>query len=160
MVRAQVGQGALALEVRDDDEATTRRSLALNDDEALSRRSRGTGISSRTGCRMFGPAGAYADVSRATIVTLSGVMLSRRRIAKACAPASTGSDAAALGRELAGHAARRTGGGALRGWGAFIVNVVLTREAGKNDSLDEWLPEGAIGHRGAAHDDTSFERPR
>ena len=110
----QVGQGALALEARVDDDETLEALSSLNqvhDMTAL--------VAERAFLRELGsgctiPAGAHATVSDAQVV-LHGVMLAsdgsrsvRRRV--------EGSDPDELGRELARRLRDDDGGGELPGW--------------------------------------------
>jgi hydroxymethylbilane synthase len=110
----QVGQGSLALEVRDDDEATSTLLSAINDSAAFT-----SLVAERSFLRELGagcsvPAGAYATLDGVTL-SVSGVMLSvdGSRSVRAVA---AGTDAAALGRELAVELRDRRGGGDLAGW--------------------------------------------
>ena len=58
------------------------------------------------------------------------------------APASPDTDPVALGRALARALRDETGRRRTRRLGPTL-KVVLTREAGRNDALEDWLPEGA-----------------
>ncbi len=112
----QVGQGALALETREDDEAT-RTTLAAIDDEAAHRAvaaERAFLAELGTGCAI--PAGAYAVVDGPR-VTLSGVMIGVDGEAGVRA-SREGTYPAEVGAALARHLRDDRGGGALPGWGA------------------------------------------
>jgi hydroxymethylbilane synthase len=110
----QVGQGSLALEVRDDDEATSTLLSAINDSAAFT-----SLVAERSFLRELGagcsvPAGAYATLDGVTL-SVSGVMLSVDG-SRSVRAVVAGTDAAALGRELAVELRDRRGGGDLAGW--------------------------------------------
>jgi hydroxymethylbilane synthase len=109
-----VGQGALALEAREDDEATRAVLDALSDADAFAAVTceRAFQLELGVGCSI--PAGAYARVEGATI-TVSGVMVGVDGSASARA-ALAGSDPAALGASLARTLRDERGGAALPGW--------------------------------------------
>jgi len=75
VVRAQVGQGALALEVRDDDDASIQLLSPLNQPDAMTALVAERAFLSELGAGVLGTCGAYARVS-GNEVALSGVMLS------------------------------------------------------------------------------------
>jgi hydroxymethylbilane synthase len=110
----QVGQGALALEVRARDDDTTTILSTINDATAMSAL-----VAERSFLRELGagcsiPAGAYATVSDDTI-TIRGVMLANDG-AQSVRARVDGTDAESLGRELAVLLRDEKGGGALSGW--------------------------------------------
>ena len=110
----QVGQGALALETREDDEAT-RASLSLIDDEYAHitiRAERSFLQTLEAGCTV--PAGAHARHIAGTI-SLSGVMLASDGSLSVRAVMS-GDDPEALGASLATHLADDRQGRLLAGW--------------------------------------------
>jgi hydroxymethylbilane synthase len=110
----QVGQGALALEVRDDDAATTGLLAPLNDRDAMTALIAERAFLAELGAGCTVPCGAYAVVDHDTIV-LSGVMLSVDGT-DSVRSVHRGVDPAALGRELALDLRDVRGGGALAGW--------------------------------------------
>ncbi|HEY5092847.1 MAG TPA: hydroxymethylbilane synthase [Acidimicrobiales bacterium] len=110
----QVGQGSLALEVRDDDNSTLTLLSAINDSAAFT-----SLVAERSFLRELGagcsvPAGAYATVDGVTL-SVSGVMLSVDG-SRSVRAVVAGTDAAALGRELAVELRDDMGGGDLAGW--------------------------------------------
>jgi hydroxymethylbilane synthase len=110
----QVGQGSLALEVRDDDESTSTLLSAINDSAAFT-----SLVAERSFLRELGagcsvPAGAYATVDGATL-SVSGVMLSVDG-SRSVRAVVAGTDAASLGQELAVELRDHRGGGELPGW--------------------------------------------
>jgi hydroxymethylbilane synthase len=110
----QVGQGALALEVRDDDDETATLMAALNVPDAMTAVLAERAFLEELGAGCSVPCGAHARVA-GDIVSLSGVMLSvdGTRSVRAVV---TGSDPLALGRDLARELRDDRGGGALAGW--------------------------------------------
>jgi hydroxymethylbilane synthase len=110
----QVGQGALALEVRADDEATTNALAALNVPHAMTALVAERSFLAELGAGCSVPCGAYATVSH-DIVTLSGVMLSVDG-ARSVRGVVIGDDPLALGRDLARTLRDEKGGGAFAGW--------------------------------------------
>jgi hydroxymethylbilane synthase len=110
----QVGQGSLALEVRDDDESTTTLLAALNDSAAFTALAAERSFLRELGAGCSVPAGAYATLDGTTI-SVRGVMLSVDG-SRSVRAAVAGTDAAALGRELAVHLRDGMGGGNLAGW--------------------------------------------
>ena len=110
----QVGQGALALEVRDDDDATAEVMSALNVPDAMWAVLAERAFLEELGAGCLVPCGAHAQVSGGTI-SLSGVMLSVDG-ATSVRGVVTGSDPRALGRALARELRDEKGGGALAGW--------------------------------------------
>lgn len=110
----QVGQGSLALEVRNDDEITARSLSAINDADAMT-----CLVAERSFLRELGagcsvPAGAYATVDGA-VITIHGVMLAVDGATSVRARVD-GSDALGLGAELATVLRDDKGGGSLSGW--------------------------------------------
>ena len=110
----QVGQGALALEVRESDDATIAALAPLNQRDAMTALMAERAFLNELGAGCSVPCGAYATVSGG-IITLRGVMLSvdgsrsARGILKGDEPFS-------LGRALAHELRDEQGGGALAGW--------------------------------------------
>lgn len=110
----QVGQGTLALEVRDDDDATTKALAALNDEVAFTSLDAERAFLRELGAGCTVPAGAHAKFD-GEAVQISGVMLSvdgSRSVRSSLA----GSDAVAVGRALAVALRDELGGGELAGW--------------------------------------------
>jgi hydroxymethylbilane synthase len=110
----QVGQGSIALEVRSGDNATTSLLDAINDSSAFT-----SLVAERSFLRELGagcsvPAGAYATLGGARII-ISGVMLSADGSRSVRADV-TGTDADAVGRQLAIDLRDHQGGGELAGW--------------------------------------------
>lgn len=111
----QVGQGALALEARADDDAT-RDVLAAIDDPVASlevRAERAFLVELGAGCSV--PVGAHA-LARGATVTIHGVMIAPDG-SRAVRDQASGPDAESVGRELARHLRDDLGGGALLGAG-------------------------------------------
>ncbi len=110
----QVGQGALALEAREQDRGTLEALAALDLPEAhrclLAERAflKELGV----GCTI--PAGALAEV-RDGLVHLSGVLIAADGSASVRASV-TGADPEALGHDVARHLRDECGGGDLPGW--------------------------------------------
>jgi hydroxymethylbilane synthase len=110
----QVGQGALALEVRDDDGETAKVMAQLNVPDALTAVLAERAFLEELGAGCAVPCGAHARVSN-DIIALSGVMLSVDGT-RSVRGVVTGSDPLALGRDLARELRDEKGGGALAGW--------------------------------------------
>jgi hydroxymethylbilane synthase len=110
----QVGQGSLALEVRDDDVATTAHPAQINDEAAFTALRAERAFLRELGAGCSVPAGAYAT-SRGDVVTVSGVMLSADGSHSVRASVD-GIDAEALGRELAVTLRDELGGGDFARW--------------------------------------------
>jgi hydroxymethylbilane synthase len=110
----QVGQGALALEVREDDLATSTLLAPLNDDAAFVSLTAERSFLRELGAGCSVPAGAYATVD-GDGVNVSGVMLSVDG-SRSVRATVAGGDAAALGRQLAITLRDERGGGVLAGW--------------------------------------------
>jgi len=110
----QVGQGALALEVRDGDEATAELLAPLNQPVAYAALVAERAFLRELGAGCAVPCGAYATVSGDT-TTLRGVMLSVDG-ARSVRSVRQGADPAELGRSLAFELRDEKGGGALAGW--------------------------------------------
>jgi hydroxymethylbilane synthase len=110
----QVGQGALALEVRRDDDETISLLAAINDVAALRalRAERAFLRELGAGCSI--PAGAYATTTNEAI-TLSGVMLADDG-SRSVRATMAGDDPDHLGRELALRLRDDEGGSTLSGW--------------------------------------------
>jgi hydroxymethylbilane synthase len=110
----QVGQGSLALEVRDNDEATMTLLAAINDGAAFTALVAERSFLRELGAGCSVPAGAYATLEGTTL-SVSGVMLSADG-SRSVRAAVGGTDANALGRELAIELRDHRGGGDLAGW--------------------------------------------
>jgi hydroxymethylbilane synthase len=110
----QVGQGALALEVRDGDDSTARLLAPLNQPEVLTALVAERAFLKELGAGCAVPCGAYATVSGDT-TTLRGVMLSVDG-ALSVRSVRHGDDPYALGLALAIELRDEKGGGALAGW--------------------------------------------
>lgn len=110
----QVGQGALALEVRVDDDVTARAVAPLNQVDALTALEAERAFLAELGAGCSVPCGAFATVSGDT-TTLRGVMLSADGT-RSVRAVLRGEDAPALGRALAVELRDGQGGGALVGW--------------------------------------------
>ena len=110
----QVGQGALALEVRQDDDATIAALASLNQRDAMTALMAERAFLNELGAGCLVPCGAYATVSGSAI-TLRGVMLSVDG-SRSVRGDAEGDDPLALGRGLAHQLRDEQGGGALAGW--------------------------------------------
>jgi hydroxymethylbilane synthase len=110
----QVGQGALALEVRDGDAATRAVLVPLNDRDALTALVAERAFLSELGAGCSVPCGAHATVS-GDVITLRGVMVSVDG-ARSVRDVVSGDDPLTLGRALALELRDVKGGGALAGW--------------------------------------------
>ncbi len=110
----QVGQGALALEVRDGDAATMAVLAPLNDPDAMTALVAERAFLAELGAGCSVPCGAYATVSN-DVITLRGVMLSVDGT-RSVRDVVSGDDPLALGRALALELRDARGGGALAGW--------------------------------------------
>ncbi len=110
----QVGQGALALEVRSDDDVTANWLAPLNDDDAMTALVTERAFLAELGAGCSVPCGAYAVVHDAAIV-VSGVMLSADG-SRSVRATLHGDDPLVLGRALALELRDVRGGGALAGW--------------------------------------------
>jgi hydroxymethylbilane synthase len=110
----QVGQGALALEVRDDDDETAKVMAELNVPDALTAVLAERAFLEELGAGCSVPCGAHARISDGRL-SLSGVMLSVDG-ARSVRGVVTGEDPLALGRDLARELRDEKGGGALAGW--------------------------------------------
>jgi len=110
----QVGQGALALEVRDDDDETAKVMAELNVPDALTAVLAERAFLEDLGAGCSVPCGAHARISDGRL-SLSGVMLSVDG-ARSVRGVVTGEDPLALGRDLARELRDEKGGGALAGW--------------------------------------------
>jgi hydroxymethylbilane synthase len=110
----QVGQGALALEVRREDEATSTLLATINDMAAFVavRAERAFLRELGAGCSI--PAGAHATCSNGSI-TIAGVMLADDG-ARSVRATLIGDDPDEVGRELAVRLRDREGGSTLSGW--------------------------------------------
>lgn len=110
----QVGQGALALEVRCGDHATLELVAAISDDNALTalRAERAFLRELGAGCSI--PAGAHASVHRGRL-TLVGVMIALDG-SRSVRSSVEGRDPEALGAALARGLRDDEGGGSLPGW--------------------------------------------
>jgi hydroxymethylbilane synthase len=110
----QVGQGSIALEVRSDDESTMSLLAAINNGAAFASLDAERAFLRELGAGCSVPAGAYATLDGATI-SVCGVMLSVDG-SRSVRAVVEGTDAAALGRELAIELRDHRGGGELAGW--------------------------------------------
>jgi hydroxymethylbilane synthase len=110
----QVGQGALALEIRSDDDVTAGWLAPLNERAAMTALVAERSFLAELGAGCTVPCGAFARVVDDSIV-LSGVMLSVDGTASVRATLF-GDDAVALGRAVALELRDVRGGGALAGW--------------------------------------------
>lgn len=110
----QVGQGALALEARVDDDLTAGLLAPLNLPDAMTSLVAERAFLAELGAGCSVPCGAYARVTGDTIA-LSGVMLSVDG-SRSVRAVFNGDDPDALGRSLARHLRDELGGGALAGW--------------------------------------------
>jgi hydroxymethylbilane synthase len=110
----QVGQGALALEIRDDDVVTAALLAPLNQPDALTALVAERAFLRELGAGCSVPCGAHAVVTGESI-SLRGVMLSVDGTHSARAVLN-GDDPHALGRTLALHLRDEKGGGAFAGW--------------------------------------------
>ncbi|HEY5263053.1 MAG TPA: hydroxymethylbilane synthase [Acidimicrobiales bacterium] len=110
----QVGQGALALEIRSDDDVTAGLLAPLNDRDAMTALLAERAFLAELGAGCSVPCGAYAVVVHDSIV-LSGVMLSVDG-AHSVRATLHGGDPLVLGRALALEVRDVRGGGALTGW--------------------------------------------
>lgn len=110
----QVGQGALALEVRAGDDVTSGWLAPLNDRDAMTALLAERAFLAELGAGCTVPCGAYALIDDDAIV-LSGVMLSVDG-AQSVRATHRGEEPAELGRELARELRDVRGGGALAGW--------------------------------------------
>ncbi len=110
----QVGQGALALEVRRDDLATREMLSPLNDTSAFATLAAERAFLRELGAGCSVPAGAYATWVAGTM-RVSGLMIAYDGSASA-RHVVTGSDPERLGRELARVVRDDLGGGRLPGW--------------------------------------------
>lgn len=107
----QVGQGALALEVRADDETTREAIGALNDYESHLTLLGERAFLAELGAGCSIPVGAFGVMTAETL-TLRGVMLAPDGT-KSVRGDVSGTDPEALGRELARHLRDELGGGAF-----------------------------------------------
>ncbi len=112
----QVGQGALALEARADDDVTREALLALNDESALREVLAERAFLSELGAGCSIPAGANA-VTHGETLTLRGVMIAPDGTQSVRAELTSG-DPLQLGADLARLLRDDMGGRALLGWDA------------------------------------------
>jgi hydroxymethylbilane synthase len=110
----QVGQGALALEVRDNDDVTQGVLAPLNVHDAMTALVAERAFLAELGAGCTVPCGAHAVIDDDVIV-LSGVMLSVDG-AQSVRATLHGTDPEALGRDLALELREVRGGGLLAGW--------------------------------------------
>jgi hydroxymethylbilane synthase len=110
----QVGQGALALETRDDDAATIATLAKITDADAMEAVTAERAFLAELGAGCSIPAGAYATLANG-IISLGGVMLAGDGSSSVRGSVS-GRDPAALGRQLAVQLRDQEGGAALPGW--------------------------------------------
>lgn len=105
----QVGQGALALEVRVEDEATAEVLTTIDDRTAHRALVAERAFLAELGAGCSIPVGAFAEVEE-DVVTLRGVMLAPDG-SKSARGQARGREAASLGRDLARHLRDELGGG-------------------------------------------------
>jgi len=110
----QVGQGTLALEVRDGDDVTAALLAPLNLRDAMTALVAERAFLAELGAGCSVPCGAYASLSGNTIA-LSGVMVSVDG-SRSVRAVFNGDDADSLGRSLACHLRDEMGGAGLAGW--------------------------------------------
>jgi hydroxymethylbilane synthase len=110
----QVGQGALALEVRVDDAATADQLSPLNQSDAMSALVAERAFLAELGAGCSVPCGAYATVT-GEVTSIRGVMLSVDGT-RSVRAVMDGDDPSALGRSLALELRDEQGGGQLAGW--------------------------------------------
>ena len=110
----QVGQGALALEARVDDDEVREALLSINDESALKAVVAERAFLEELGAGCAIPAGANADVDGATL-TLRGVMIAPDGT-KSVRGELVGTNPHQLGSDLARLLRDDMGGGALLGW--------------------------------------------
>jgi hydroxymethylbilane synthase len=110
----QVGQGAMALEVRSDDDVTAGWLAPLNDPDAMTALLAERAFLAELGAGCSVPCAAYAVMDHDSIV-LSGVMLSVDG-AQSVRATLYGDDPLVLGRALALELRDVRGGGAFAGW--------------------------------------------
>jgi hydroxymethylbilane synthase len=110
----QVGQGALALEVRDDDDVTAGLLAPLNVHEAMTALVAERAFLAELGAGCTVACGAHAVIDN-DVILLSGVMLSVDG-AQSVRATLHGADPEVLGRNLALELRDVRGGGVLAGW--------------------------------------------
>ncbi len=110
----QVGQGALALEVRDDDDVTAGLLAPLNVHEAMTALVAERAFLAELGAGCTVACGAHAVIDN-DVILLSGVMLSVDG-AQSVRATLHGADPEVLGRDLALELRDVRGGGVLAGW--------------------------------------------
>jgi hydroxymethylbilane synthase len=110
----QVGQGALALEIRSGDEATATLLKSINDDGAQRALNAERAFLRELGAGCSIPLGAVAHVE-GNLITLSAVMAAVDGTASVRA-SDQSRDPVALGTSLARHLRDERGGGDLPGW--------------------------------------------
>jgi hydroxymethylbilane synthase len=114
----QVGQGALALEARVDDDVTREALETINDETAMREVLAERAFLGELGAGCSIPAGANA-ASHLQSLTLRGVMIAPDGTQSVRAEL-TGGDPLQLGRDLARLLRDDMGGGALLGWDAYL----------------------------------------
>ena len=112
----QVGQGALALEIRRDDVATRELVGLINDDDALIAVTAERAFLAQLGTGCSIPAGAHASVVDG-VITLNAVMVAIDG-SRSLRSSRSGVDPTALGAETARYLRDDQGGGSLPGWTA------------------------------------------
>ncbi len=113
----QVGQGALALEVRDGDDETIAALSDLNEDDAMNALRCERAFLAELGAGCSVPSGAYATVTGGAI-SVRGVMLNVDG-SRSVRGVLEGDDPVALGRALAHELRDVKGGGDFAGWRAL-----------------------------------------
>ena len=110
----QVGQGALALEIRRDDLATRALVRSINDEDAMIAVTAERAFLAELGTGCSIPAGAHATVADG-VITLNAVMVAIDGT-RSVRSSREGVDAGALGTEMALFLRDHEGGASLPGW--------------------------------------------
>ena len=110
----QVGQGALALEIRRDDLATRALVRSINDEDAMIAVTAERAFLAELGTGCSIPAGAHATVADG-VITLNAVMVAVDGT-RSVRSSREGFDAGALGTEMARFLRDHEGGASLPGW--------------------------------------------
>ena len=108
----QVGQGALALESRLDDVSTRELLATINDEQAALRLTCERAFLAELGAGCSIPAAAYATLD-GSLITLRGVMADAEGY-RVVRHSAQGTDAQALGRDVARFVRDELGGGSLQ----------------------------------------------
>jgi len=110
----QVGQGALALEIRRDDRVARELVLALNDDDAMTALTTERAFLAELGTGCSIPAGAHASVANG-VITLNAVMVAIDG-SRSIRSSHSGSEPRELGAQSARYLRDDRGGSSLPGW--------------------------------------------